>query len=73
MYHNHFLLLNSLLPKRIKMNIIRTIIIATTIKGVKSDKTDVPKAAACSPVATIVFPVPAVNFEDASLVRAVPP
>ena len=55
------------------MNIIRTIIMATTIKGVKSDKTDVPKAAACSPVATIVFPVPAVNFEDASLVRAVPP
>jgi len=43
------------------------------INGVKSDKIEVPNAAACSPGCHYRISLPAVSFVEASLVMAVPP
>ena len=42
-------------------------------RGITSESIEVPKEAACSPVATTALPVPAVSLEEASLVSTVPP
>ena len=68
-----FLRPNIFSPNLISRYVITTITTAAIISGITRDKTEVPIAAAFSPVATTAFPVPAVSFVDASLVRAVPP